>query len=355
MFGSIDCLAQAAGLREESDRDNRDDPNPDHQMHPFYFRTSRGIGTDVFYSRFFGQMLRYHGAMGAQPLSEELQWIESCRRREPFRYGSNIETGDRGIFVGRIEEYSMGGEAKALSPNDFVVIHGTLHVERDENISNMKQLFDCMEEARSLGQDPGWPHITVLSTLPQHFNTESGEYTGEGADPGKYDGCRVSIDPEKYPPLMEEREHFFGKVPMVGHDLNLEHMGNYHVGKRLDHVKAIDCTHWSMPGVPDLVAKSVLDPIQGVVMSESQYILGTVNGPPAVTLSSQAGAETFETACKHLGLPQEMGKIPLSPRAYGMDRGRTANYRVGILDKVNQLALARSHPKVPTRLIACQL
>jgi len=268
VFGSIDCLAQTAGLREESDRDNRDDPNPDHQMHPFYFRTSRG-GTDVFYSRFFGQMLKYHGAFGTTPLAEEFQWMESCRRREPFRYGSNIETGDRGIYIGRIEEYSMGGEARTLSPNDFVVIHGTLHRERDENISNMKQLFSCMEEARSLGQDPGWPHITVLSTLPQHFHTENGEYSSDGANPAIFDGCRESIDLEKFPPYLEEREIFYGKVPLVGHDLHLEHMGNYHVGKRLDHVKAIDCTHWSMPGVPDFVAKSVLDHIQGVAMSES--------------------------------------------------------------------------------------
>ncbi|EJK47446.1 hypothetical protein THAOC_33830 [Thalassiosira oceanica] len=268
VFGSLVCLVQTAGLREESDRDNRDDPNPDHRMHPFYFRTSRGIGTDVFYSKFIGQMLRYNGGGGSLPLSEEFQWIESCRRREPFRYGSNIETGDRGIYIGRNDAYSMGGEARALSPNDFVVIHGTVHKPRDENISNMKQLFACMEEARSLGQDPGWPHITVLSTMPQHFHTENGEYSRGFANPLKYDGCKESIDPEKSPPFLEERELFYGKVPMVGQDLYLEHMGNYHVGKRLDNVN-VDCTHWSMPGVPDLVIKSVLNHLRGVVLSES--------------------------------------------------------------------------------------
>jgi len=269
VFGAMNCLAQTAGIREDMDGDNRDDPDPNHQMHPFYFKTSRGTGTDVFYSRFFGQMLRYNGRWGTQPLAEEFQWIESCRKREPFRYGSNIETGDKGIFAGKVEEYSMAGEAITLSPNDFVLIHGTLHIEkRDHNISNMKQLLACMEEARSLGQDPGWPHITVVATLQQHFNSDNGEYSGEAADPSKYDGCVDFVDPEKSTLVQEEREHFYGKVPMVGHDLGIEALGAYHVGKRLDHIHALDCTHWSMPGVPDLVAKSVLEHIQGVVISE---------------------------------------------------------------------------------------
>ena len=60
------------------------------------------------------------------------------------------------------------------------------------------------------------------------------------------------------------------------------------------------------------------------------------------TAKAAAATLTPSTACKQLGLPQEMGKIPLSPRAYEMDRGRTANYIMGIIDRVRDSAFVPS-------------
>lgn len=152
----------------------------------------------------------------------------------------------------------MKFEGITLTGGDTVFTHATVHLAgRWLNMEKIMRLLTCMDHARNNGEDPGWPTIRVVGTLPQHFPEPGGEYS----DAARVDrnGCLVSIRPEESEFYQQETLHFVQNgIALVGRDLGLEDLGMYHVGRTNPDVK-LDCTHWSMPGVPDLVAKEIME------------------------------------------------------------------------------------------------
>ena len=153
---------------------------------------------------------------------------------------------------------AMKFEGITLTGGDTVFTHATVHLAgRWLNMEKIMRLLTCMDHARNNGEDPGWPTIRVVGTLPQHFPEPGGEYS----DAARVDrnGCLVSIRPEESEFYQQETLHFVQNgIALVGRDLGLEDLGMYHVGRTNPDVK-LDCTHWSMPGVPDLVAKEIME------------------------------------------------------------------------------------------------
>lgn len=186
---------------------------------------------------------------------------------------------DRDLFLGRLDEGARHGhdwltscedretmrfEGISLTGNDIVFTHATVHAAgRQTNIDKIVRLLTCMEHARSNGEDPGWPAIWIVASLPQHSPEPGGEYSD--AARVNSDGCLMSIRPEESDFYQQETLHFVQKgITLVGRDLGLEALGMYHIGGANPEVK-LDCTHWSMPGVPDLIAKEMMEIASGIL------------------------------------------------------------------------------------------
>ena len=232
IFISLVCLSRSAGGLVE------------------YGRKAKVIGgASIMFSEWGGKLLSFNARKQAtveknrdfflSHLGESARaghnWIRSCEDREDMRF-----------------------EGMPLTSNDIVFTHATVHGEgRQSNMENIVRLLTCMEHARNNGEDPGWPTIRIVASLPQHFPEPGGEYSGAaGADP---DGCLLSINPEESEFYQQETLHFVQNgIPLVGRDLGLEDLGMYHIGGTNPEVK-LDCTHWSLPGVPDLIAKEMME------------------------------------------------------------------------------------------------
>ena len=52
-------------------------------------------------------------------------------------------------------------------------------------------------------------------------------------------------------------ERLEGKLAILGKDMNLLPLGHLHRGNLVGPRPVVDCSHWAMPGVPDLFAKEV--------------------------------------------------------------------------------------------------
>lgn len=150
-----------------------------------------------------------------------------------------------------------------LTSNDNVFIYGTLHnrgVHRNENMQKLHRLFECMEEAKSLNEDPGWPAFTYIATPAQHFpGHEDGHWSGR-IDLSLTCSHKANLSKNQF---YQEENQLKGKVPMIGREIGTSKMGQFHLGLRpvLKKHLTVDCTHWSMPGVPDLYAKEVMKTI----------------------------------------------------------------------------------------------
>ena len=172
-------------------------------------------------------------------------WISSCEARKPFAVeipeGMNGESA-RGSFV-------------TLTERDAIYVHATIHSEmRWLNVRNIVALLECMESARARGEDPGWPRVVVVSTLHQHFpNHEGGTFASTGEQ-----SCQSEINPAADAYYQEEAKVFVGRYPVIGRDLGIERMGQFHIGWD-ERSRKLDCSHWTLPGVPDLIAKEIVN------------------------------------------------------------------------------------------------
>ena len=62
--------------------------------------------------------------------------------------------------------------------------------------------------------------------------------------------CKPSVSKVTF---REEEIRGFGNiVPLIGKDVDMKQLGEYHVGHG-------DCLHWIMPGVPDIIAAELAD------------------------------------------------------------------------------------------------
>ena len=213
------------------------------------YRFTLAGNTDVVHSTFAGgPLLGYNSgfANGLRPdQTNGSSWIASCEARLPFAV--EVPVGLAGKFV--------RGFFVTLTERDAIYVHATIHNEmRWQNVQNIVTLLKCMKTARAQGEDPGWPRVVVVSTLHQHFpNHEGGTFSLTGDR-----SCKSEIDPEADSYYQEEAEAFVGKFPVIGRDLGIERMGQFHIGWD-ERNRKLDCSHWSLPGVPDLIAKDIVN------------------------------------------------------------------------------------------------
>ena len=127
-------------------------------------------------------------------------------------------------------------------------------------MQKLHRLLQCMEEAKSSNEDPGWPTITYIATPAQHF---------PGHEDGRWSGptdlsltCRHAVN-LSHNQFYKEENQLEGKVPMIGREISTSIMGNFHLGLRRvsNRQMTVDCTHWSMPGVTDIYAKAIMKSI----------------------------------------------------------------------------------------------
>jgi len=96
---------------------------------------------------------------------------------------------------------------------------------RDQNMSHLTQLVDCIKAFKHYGKDPGWPQIFYIRSNQQHFdNADEGD-----AYANTPTTCLESVDIEKNPFLRQDKAMFQGKLPMAGFDLDLGGVGKLHM------------------------------------------------------------------------------------------------------------------------------
>jgi len=232
IFISLVCLARSAGGLVE------------------YGRKAKIIGNaSIMFSEWGGKLLTFNERKQAT--------VEKNRDTFLSRLGESARPGHNWIKSCEDREV-MKFEGLALTANDIVFTHATVHGEgRQANMEKIVRLLTCMDHARNNGEDPGWPTIRIVASLPQHFPGPGGAYSD--ADVVDPDGCLLSINPVESEFYQQETLHFVENgIPLVGRDLGLEDLGMYHIGGTNPEVK-LDCTHWSLPGVPDLIAKEMME------------------------------------------------------------------------------------------------
>jgi len=185
------------------------------------------------------------------PMHGEEDWLQSCRDRKPFfldTYTTNqdVEPHNERLAFDKADEHF---EKVALGGDDVIVLNAGFHSGRKDNLNKIVELADCMKEARANLEAPDWPSVLYMRTSQQHFMTENGAYPTNGETPE----C-MSLEQSKNlqdPYLAEEIEMLFGKIPIIGKDMNINHP-HLHVSNERD------CSHWAMPGVPSIFVKEIM-------------------------------------------------------------------------------------------------
>jgi len=214
------------------------------------------------------ELIFHHGIGGLLSLNGEYQshddnmWIKNCFFKQPFdatvvsRKSKNIDN---------LTERNVQRETIRLHRDDVVIMNGSVHGDRNANIQTIADLMRCM---RFMFPPPKkqtlWPHFVYLVTSSQHFPTKSGIFHKSMLNMKTYQ-CTKETDQHEHQDeeLRGLRDSNSGKgtspnnslllLPMIGQDtLDIQYKsGNLHIGNR-------DCTHWIMPGIPDLLAASVV-------------------------------------------------------------------------------------------------
>jgi len=247
IFASIACTARTLGFWK--DNESYTVTVSKHSYNDARVELKDG---EVFFAPSAGGVQSYAWGSGkceCDTMHGEQDWLQSCKDRKPFY----LDTYTYDAPNERVPEWSKDDERfenVLLLPTDNVIFNNGLHHTRAGNTENFNELLDCMAEARTKGEDPGWPKISYFRSNQQHFDGDTGEYKEAKVKSGE---CAETADQSKNAFLKEELELYTGKVPMIGYDLDLGPHGRLHVGGR-----KIDCSHWTTPGVPDAYAKELL-------------------------------------------------------------------------------------------------
>ena len=261
VYTSLSCLAMAAGQwAEPTEKAFWSNGQVDARVK----RVKLKGNTDLMLSSWAGEMLEYgwtnaninknlHAAFKSKS-SNDYDWIKSCEM--------NVHMLFQMPSLNNPDEV----ETMVLTNHDTVYIHGTVHPgHRLENLERVSQLFQCMASS----DDPSkWPRFVYVASMQQHFDPdEGGAWSEEWRDATE---CASSVNPTLWDYYKEETQLFAGYVPMIGRDLGMEDMGDFHLGRMNLQGKAgsLDCTHWSLPGVPDLIAKEMLLNARGIVSEQ---------------------------------------------------------------------------------------
>jgi hypothetical protein len=191
--------------------------------------------------------LIYHHGMGGLLELEQYEshdpglWIQQCLLGQPFTTTALTKQVQ--------SETNIQRETIRLRPTDIVLLNGSVHGERDFNLQNIVDLQQCMQQSKVKHL---WPRFVYMVTPPEHFPTPSGKFEPALLNLTKDYKCRQeAVSNDRF---QDEASRLHEYMPLVGKpvlDLQLSR-GDLHVGGR-------DCLHWLMPGMPDLMAASLVD------------------------------------------------------------------------------------------------
>lgn len=208
------------------------------------------------------EFIFHHGIGGLLSLGQDYRshdpniWLEACMRGIPF---STMTVDTR--FDSIVSEQSVPRKAMQLNADDIVVLNGSVHGDRQLNLNNIADLVDCMDRD-PVKKKTMWPRLVYLATGAEHFPTSSGKFEEELIETNYTCQQEVPRDLLHEHRQREEEIHLGHLMPIFGKDvLDLEYSrGDLHVGGR-------DCLHWIMPGIPDLLAASLVGSLSSDTIS----------------------------------------------------------------------------------------
>mmetsp|Transcript_9247 Transcript_9247/g.13109 ORF Transcript_9247/g.13109 Transcript_9247/m.13109 type:complete len:456 (+) Transcript_9247:197-1564(+) len=177
------------------------------------------------------------------PLISEEDWLQSCKSHQPF-YVDAYRTYRKDDSTFRFYSPDASLEKVQLGKDDVVLINSGHHPTRTDNLKRVKELLNCMVNEQKSGKvDNLWPKVYYVASTLQHFDTgKNGKYDAKVKKP-----CLKSI--ESNPNLIEEQKMF---SDFLLNDFNSA------LNKGWAHFSEVDCTHYVMPGVPDLYALEIM-------------------------------------------------------------------------------------------------
>jgi len=199
------------------------------------------------------EFIFHHGIGGLLSLGQDYRshdpnmWLEACMRGKPFT--TMIIDMKFGPII---SEQSVPRKSLELRTDDIVVVNGSVHGDRTLNLNNIADLVECMDRD-PVKKETLWPRLVYLATGMEHFPTNSGKFEEQLTERNYTCQQEVPRDLTHEHRQREERTHVGRLLPILGQNvLDLEvGSGDLHVGGR-------DCLHWIMPGIPDLLAASLI-------------------------------------------------------------------------------------------------
>lgn len=263
-FSSLSCLSVEAGSMDKVDQFVRPCYGPECSYSDG--RMSFRGGGELIYAPEAGAINTYQWGDYTAAINPTQDWIASCKERKPFQVDTYLLDAPMARVQPGKEANNAALEKVVLTSTDVVVFSAGLHNTRDSNVARLIELLDCIDDAKAQNKTLHWPRIVYLRSSPQHFWSPNGAYLPKGGiiNEASQNGekCRDSIDKNAHARLQEDIEKFGHRIPILGAHLDVESMGSYHIAS-IKYLERNDCTHWTMPGVPDLysgeIARWIID------------------------------------------------------------------------------------------------
>jgi len=211
----------------------------------------KGKANQIFFHPTAGRVNEYGWGYErpSSPMEGTENWLESCKKREPFLLDTYRLKDESSHIQHFFNNHDF--EKLQLDNNDAVIINAGFHPStRSRNLEKIAELTDCMNEARVHGEGQNWPKIYYMRTSQQHWPSEDGTSNKEvGGLP-----CR-SLKHGQDPYYVQDLKYLEGKVHILGDKIDFNQFSQYHIGAKKTRY---DCSHWALPGVPNLFVKEIM-------------------------------------------------------------------------------------------------
>lgn len=260
IFSSLACIARSTWFWQDENSYTKAVYPPRDEYQDARVKLKDGFG-EIFYSPTAGRIHSIDAHESREPIHGNEDWLQSCSERKPFVLDSYTYEADnvRAYF----SENDPRFEKVPLSENDVVFFNvGSRGQSRISATEKLLELLDCMENARLVGEDPGWPQLSYFTSNHHHYQNVDAPETFHRSSGGTQ-FCLDEVDTETNQLLLDDKTKFGEHANTVGFDLDLGRSGNLHVGKGIHHSAGpnttiiSDCSSWTMPGVPDIFAKEI--------------------------------------------------------------------------------------------------